>query len=48
MAGSVRSYLHYIELRTGNGTQLEHKLIAEQIKAIFCKEFPVISKAMNW
>lgn len=48
MAGSVRSFLHYIELRTGNGTQLEHKLIAEEIKAIFCKQFPVISTAMNW
>lgn len=48
MAGSLRSFLHYIELRTGNGTQLEHKLIAEEIKAIFCKQFPVISTAMNW
>jgi thymidylate synthase (FAD) len=48
MAGTARSFLHYIELRTGNGTQLEHKLIAEEIKAIFCKEFPATSTAMNW
>lgn len=48
MAGSVRSFLHYIELRTGNGTQLEHKAIAEQVKAIFINQFPTISTAMNW
>lgn len=48
MAGSVRSFLHYIDLRTGNGTQLEHKLIAEKIKTIFCKQFPVTAAAMNW
>ncbi len=48
MAGSLRSFLHYIELRTGNGTQLEHKAIAEQVKEIFINQFPAISAAMNW
>jgi thymidylate synthase (FAD) len=46
MTGTLRSWMHYIDLRTGNGTQLEHKEIAEQCKAIFKKNFPFISLAM--
>ncbi len=48
MAGSVRSWIHYIELRTSNGTQLEHQKVAYRCKDIFCKEFPIISKALEW
>lgn len=48
MSGSVRSWLHYLDLRTGNGTQLEHKEIAEEIKKIFVEQFPNISKAKGW
>jgi len=48
MAGSVRSWIHYIELRTENGTQLEHQLVAQKCKDIFCKELPIISKALEW
>jgi len=48
MAGSVRSWIHYIELRSQNGTQLEHMNIANEVKRIFCKEFPTIGKALNW
>jgi len=45
MTGTLRSWLHYIDLRTGNGTQLEHQEIAQQCKEIFTKEFPVIAEA---
>jgi len=48
MAGSVRSWIHYIDLRSQNGTQMEHITIANQAKKIFVKEFPTIGKALNW
>jgi thymidylate synthase (FAD) len=48
MNGSVRSWIHYIDLRTNPDTQLEHRLIAEQIKKIFVEHFPNISKALQW
>lgn len=48
MSGSVRSWIHYVQLRAGNGTQKEHQEVAEQIKAIFKKELPVISTALGW
>jgi thymidylate synthase (FAD) len=46
MSGNLRSWIHYIDLRTGNGTQSEHKEIAEQCKEIFKQNFPSISLAM--
>lgn len=48
MSGNLRSWLHYLDLRCANGTQLEHKQIAEQIKTIFIQQFPIISKAKGW
>lgn len=45
MHGTLRSWIHYIQLRTDLGTQLEHRLIAEECKRIFCVEFPVIGEA---
>ena len=48
MKGSLRSWIHYIELRTEQNTQKEHRLIAERCKRIFIKEFPVISEALEW
>jgi thymidylate synthase (FAD) len=48
MTNNVRNWIHYIDLRTKNGTQLEHKEIAEEIKKIFIKEFPAISTAKGW
>ena len=48
MTGSIRSYIHYIELRTQSDTQKEHREIAEDIKTIFCQQFPLISKALKW
>jgi thymidylate synthase (FAD) len=49
MSGTVRSWIHYLNLRTGNGSQLEHSLIANEIMdSIFKKNFPSISEAMGW
>ena len=48
MSGSVRSWIHYIELRSGHGTQQEHKEVAEHIRDIFIAEFPIISQALGW
>lgn len=48
MKGSLRSWIHYIELRTEQNTQKEHRLIAEKCKKIFVKEFPTISEALEW
>ena len=48
MTGSCRSWIHYINLRTGNGTQKEHMDIAKECKKIFSQEYPVVSSALNW
>ncbi len=48
MTGNVRSWIHYIKLRTGNGTQLEHAEIAHDIKSLFVAQFPVIARAVDF
>ena len=48
MTGSVRSWIHYINLRAGNGTQKEHMDIALGAKKIFCEQFPAVAEAMEW
>lgn len=48
MKGSIRSWIHYIDLRSTNGTQKEHADIANAIKAIMCAKFPVVASAMQW
>ena len=48
MSGSLRSWMHYIDLRSANGTQKEHMEIAEMCKAIFAEQFPVIAEALEW
>jgi len=48
MSGSVRSWVHYIDLRSANGTQKEHMDLANECKAIFVEQFPVISQALDW
>ena len=48
MSGSLRSWMHYIELRSANGTQKEHMEIAVSCKKIFAEQFPVIAEAMDW
>ena len=46
MNGTLRSWLHYCDLRCANGTQYEHKLIADQVKDLIKQEFPTIYAAM--
>lgn len=48
MTGSVRSWIHYIELRSANGTQKEHMDIANECKQRFIEQFPIVSEAMEW
>ena len=48
MTGNVRSWIHYIQLRTPGNVQKEHRDIANAIKEIFCKQFPIVSKALEW
>jgi thymidylate synthase (FAD) len=48
MAGSLRSFLHYIQVRAHPDTQAEHREIAEEIKKIFCAKFPIIAEALGW
>jgi thymidylate synthase (FAD) len=45
MAGTLRSWIHYLQLRCDVATQLEHRLIANEIKEIFTEQFPVIAEA---
>ena len=48
MTGNARSWLHYIELRSANGTQKEHMDIALAAKDIFKQEYPATAEAMGW
>ena len=48
MTGNVRQWLHYIQLRSGNGTQKEHMQIALDAKEVFIKELPIVAKALGW
>ena len=48
MTGSVRSWIHYIDLRSAHGTQKEHMDLVHEVRQIFKQQFPVCSKALNW
>ena len=48
MTGSVRSWIHYIELRSAHGTQKEHMDIANECKCLFAGEFPIVAEALGW
>ena len=48
MTGNLRSWIHYINLRTANGTQKEHMEIAELCKQHFICQFPIVSEALEW
>ena len=45
MSGSIRSWIHYIQIRAGIETQLEHRLIANAIKDIFEEQLPSVYEA---
>ena len=48
MSGSVRSWMHYIDLRSAHGTQKEHMDIAARCKEIFAEQFPICAEALEW
>ena len=48
MTGSVRSWIHYINLRSAHGTQKEHMDIAENCRTIFNEQFPIVAEALGW
>ena len=48
MTGSIRSWIHFLELRDDEHAQKEIQLIAKEIKRIFISEFPIISKALEY
>ncbi|MAH45119.1 thymidylate synthase (FAD) [Candidatus Pacearchaeota archaeon] len=48
MNGTVRSWIHYINLRTEENTQKEHRDVANAIKNIFINQFPDTSEALSW
>jgi thymidylate synthase (FAD) len=48
MAGTLRSWVHYIDLRTQQDTQKEHRIIAEGCRDIFIEQFPVVAEALEW
>jgi thymidylate synthase (FAD) len=48
MTGNLRNWIHYINVRSGPETQLEHREIAISIKDIFRKEFPIIAESLGW
>ena len=48
MTGSVRSWIHYIELRSAHGTQKEHMELVENVRNVFIEQFPIVSQALDW
>jgi thymidylate synthase (FAD) len=48
MNGTVRSWIHYLQIRDDGHVQREHRLIAKEIKQIFVRQFPVTSTALGW
>ena len=48
MTGSVRSWIHYIDLRSAHGTQKEHMDLVEKVRSVFKEQFPTVSEALEW
>ena len=48
MTGSVRSWIHYITLRSAHGTQKEHMDLVENVRKVFIEQFPTVSEALEW
>lgn len=48
MNGTVRSWIHYINIRTGPETQKEHRDVALAVKRIFVESYPGVAKALGW
>ena len=48
MTGSVRSWIHYIDLRSAHGTQKEHMELVENVRSVFKEQFPIVAQALDW
>jgi thymidylate synthase (FAD) len=48
MKGSVRSWIHYLEVRCDEATQKEHRDVAMEAKKVFIEQFPTVSRALSW
>jgi len=48
MTGSIRSWIHYLDLRTKSDTQKEHRDIALAIQSVLKEQFPNTSDALSW
>ena len=48
MTGSIRSWIHFLELRDDDHAQKEIQTVAKEIKRIFISEFPIISKGLKY
>lgn len=48
MTGSIRSWVHFLDIRDDEHAQKEIQLVAQKIKHIFREQFPIISKALNY
>ena len=48
MTGTIRSWIHFLDIRDDEHAQKEIRLIAQEIKAIMIDELPIISKALGW
>jgi thymidylate synthase (FAD) len=46
MNGTLRSWIHYVDLRSSNGTQKEHQSIAKQVRTLIQENFPLVSEVM--
>ncbi len=47
MNGTLRSWVHFIELRSANGTQLEHQLVAKECAKAIAEIFPMVNNYVN-
>ena len=48
MTGSVRSWIHYVDLRSAHGTQKEDMAVADGVRSIFSEQFPTVAHALDW
>ena len=46
MSGTVRSWIHYLQVRTGSETQLEHRQIADEVKRLLMKQLPGLNSLL--
>ena len=47
MSGTIRSWIHYLQVRTGPETQLEHRQIADEVKGLLIKQLPGLNSLLS-